>query len=533
MNAKPILIFSAIAAASMGAMATAYVVEQRNVAVRVVEVPAPKTEAPKAEVKIAVIETPKAAEVPKVAEASKTVVITKTPETPKLVDLPKAADVPKVVEVPKAGQEPQVAVAAPVEKLAEKTVPDVVVSTAPVALAPVVLAPVDPVPVEPKVVVEPKLPEESGVAVRTEQSPLTPNVNAEAALVPPVVENSLPAFDTVRVEATGDAVIAGRADPGSEVTIKWNGKLVGKTIANSDGSFVLVPEKPMKKGIGALTIEMSKNGQVVQSEGSVIVAVKENAPALVAKIDPIAPTTVLQVPAANDAPPTGEVQLNAVDYDTAGNIVFSGRAKPGHIIRFYVDNKLSGEIATTENGLWVFRGDERVTSGQHMLRADAVDTKGKVQSRIELPFLRETAEVVAAAKIATTETIIEKTLATPTAEDTTVASVEKKRSITIEKSVVDEPQLAAPVEPPQLETPVVEPQIAIAGDTPLTTDATVALKLNPQKLVIQPGNNLWKLSREIYGKGRMFTVIYEANRDQVKNPNKIYPGQILTAPQQN
>jgi nucleoid-associated protein YgaU len=28
----------------------------------------------------------------------------------------------------------------------------------------------------------------------------------------------------------------------------------------------------------------------------------------------------------------------------------------------------------------------------------------------------------------------------------------------------------------------------------------------------------------------MYTVIYEANRSQVKNPNKIYPGQILTAP---
>jgi nucleoid-associated protein YgaU len=52
-------------------------------------------------------------------------------------------------------------------------------------------------------------------------------------------------------------------------------------------------------------------------------------------------------------------------------------------------------------------------------------------------------------------------------------------------------------------------------------------------LVIQPGNSLWKLSREVYGKGRMYTIIYEANRDQLKNPNKIFPGQILTAPMQN
>jgi nucleoid-associated protein YgaU len=63
--------------------------------------------------------------------------------------------------------------------------------------------------------------------------------------------------------------------------------------------------------------------------------------------------------------------------------------------------------------------------------------------------------------------------------------------------------------------------------------APVVVEEGPKKLVIQPGNNLWKLSREVYGKGRMFTIIYEANRDQLKNPNKIFPGQILTAPKQN
>jgi nucleoid-associated protein YgaU len=52
----------------------------------------------------------------------------------------------------------------------------------------------------------------------------------------------------------------------------------------------------------------------------------------------------------------------------------------------------------------------------------------------------------------------------------------------------------------------------------------------PERIVIQPGHNLWRLSRQIYGKGRLFTVIYEANRDQLRNPNRIYPGQILAAP---
>jgi nucleoid-associated protein YgaU len=50
------------------------------------------------------------------------------------------------------------------------------------------------------------------------------------------------------------------------------------------------------------------------------------------------------------------------------------------------------------------------------------------------------------------------------------------------------------------------------------------------KVVIQPGNNLWKLSRVIYGRGINFTVIYQANKDQIRNPNRIYPGQIFAIP---
>jgi nucleoid-associated protein YgaU len=83
--------------------------------------------------------------------------------------------------------------------------------------------------------------------------------------------------------------------------------------------------------------------------------------------------------------------------------------------------------------------------------------------------------------------------------------------------------------------PVVDQQVATAEVPAIQEPANVAspVEEGPRKLVIQPGNSLWKLSREVYGKGRMYTVIFEANKDLVKNPNRIYPGQILTAPKQN
>jgi nucleoid-associated protein YgaU len=47
---------------------------------------------------------------------------------------------------------------------------------------------------------------------------------------------------------------------------------------------------------------------------------------------------------------------------------------------------------------------------------------------------------------------------------------------------------------------------------------------------VQPGNNLWRLARAIYGRGTQFTVIYEANREQIRNPHRIFPGQVFAVP---
>jgi len=51
--------------------------------------------------------------------------------------------------------------------------------------------------------------------------------------------------------------------------------------------------------------------------------------------------------------------------------------------------------------------------------------------------------------------------------------------------------------------------------------------------VVQPGNSLWRLARESYGDGLRYTVIYEANKDQIANPDLIYPGQVFSIPAGN
>ena len=49
-------------------------------------------------------------------------------------------------------------------------------------------------------------------------------------------------------------------------------------------------------------------------------------------------------------------------------------------------------------------------------------------------------------------------------------------------------------------------------------------------VTVQPGNNLWTLARSHYGSGVMYTQIFTANREQIRDPDLIYPGQILAMP---
>ena len=52
-------------------------------------------------------------------------------------------------------------------------------------------------------------------------------------------------------------------------------------------------------------------------------------------------------------------------------------------------------------------------------------------------------------------------------------------------------------------------------------------------VIIQPGDHLWGIARKRYGSGFRFTLIYEANKDQIRDPDLIYPGQVFTVPTQN
>ncbi len=49
-------------------------------------------------------------------------------------------------------------------------------------------------------------------------------------------------------------------------------------------------------------------------------------------------------------------------------------------------------------------------------------------------------------------------------------------------------------------------------------------------VTVQPGNTLWGIATDNYGDGLLYVRVFEANRDRIRDPDLIYPGQVFTVP---
>jgi nucleoid-associated protein YgaU len=297
---------------------------------------------------------------------------------------------------------------------------------------------------------------------------------------------------------------------------------VGTAVANADGAFVITPDKPLPSGPGALSIESKSNELVIASADSVAVDVKEGAvdTPLVAVLKPDEPTKVIQAPAAQKPalPSSKTINLDTVDYDQSGNIVFGGRGPAGSKVQLYVDNKAYGLAEIGGEGTWTFEGLSPLTVGPHALRADEIGNDGAVKSRIEMPFYREEPTKVATAPVAPEPP--------KPVEFAKVEVAPAAATATTEVAKAPEP---VPEAPAVIEAPVEAPAV-VAAQVPAAAEPAPEPAAAPTQVVIQPGNNLWKLSRQIYGRGILYTVIYEANKDQIRRPELIYPGQVFLTP---
>ncbi|HET9159835.1 MAG TPA: peptidoglycan-binding protein LysM [Caulobacteraceae bacterium] len=54
-----------------------------------------------------------------------------------------------------------------------------------------------------------------------------------------------------------------------------------------------------------------------------------------------------------------------------------------------------------------------------------------------------------------------------------------------------------------------------------------------QFYTVQSGDTLSKIAKQFYGDANRYSAIFEANKPMLKDPDEIYPGQVLRIPQQH
>jgi nucleoid-associated protein YgaU len=167
------------------------------------------------------------------------------------------------------------------------------------------------------------------------------------------------------------------------------------------------------------------------------------------------------------APPPPQVGVASVEADTGGDLFIAGTSNGTAEVRVYINDELLGNAEPGAGGAWTLQAHRDMPAGQYRIRADQVDAAGNVIVRAEVPFERE------------------------------------------------------------VEVAVLKP----VGGAGAATGAKVSgASPQLQMVTIKRGDNLWRLSRTWYGKGVRWSTLYTANKDQIRNPRWIYPGQVFMVP---
>lgn len=220
---------------------------------------------------------------------------------------------------------------------------------------------------------------------RTGGSASIGNGSAQAAKEAAATGPTRPGFDTVRVDAGGNAVIAGRAAPGSTVTITASGRPIGTVKADKSGEFAFVTTKPLPPGAAAIGLtEKLADGSLRKSDRTVAISVP-NRPAqgalAVLTGTGNTPSKVL----SGQGPKPGTLGVSSVDYNASGHAVIAGTAPPGSHVKLMLGGNPIGTARTDHNGRWRI-STEHLPSTPGTFTVETVQNDGKVEQSMQTAY---------------------------------------------------------------------------------------------------------------------------------------------------
>ncbi len=292
-------------------------------------------------------------------------------------------------------------------------------------------------------------------------------------------------FDALRATADGSVMLAGQVAPGARLQVLLNGQQVAKGQADASGNFATLFDVEPAAQPRALSLKVTgADGVPRESAQSLILRPTveaepgDDGAATVAEAAPgpvVADASGARdlVPDSNrpdsNRPDSDSLVIDTIRFGAGEAARAEGRGAPERdTLMAYLDNRLVARTRTETDGRWHLDLPE-LTGGAHRLRIDAADPQGRIVARAEARFDQPDQILVA---------------------DATMPA-----------------QKAAE-------------QVARTGGT---GDAVKVVQ-------IVKGNTLWAIARQVYGHGILYVRVFNANRDQIRDPDLIYPGQVFTIP---
>ena len=288
----------------------------------------------------------------------------------------------------------------------------------------------------------------------------------------------VPSFDVVRVGPQGNAVIAGRAAPGADVVVFDGGREVARARADRRGEFVALPAAPLAGG-GELTLgaRVAGGGEVKGDAAVVVLA---------------APVAVAPGPGTLGAGTVGAGMVGA-------GMVGAGTVGAG-----------TPEVPARMAVLVPQAGPVRVLDAPRAaVSLDVVDYDAA-------GAIRFSGQAGGGASV--------RLYVDNVAVGDAVADGSGRWGLTPGQAV------AAGVHSVRVDLIDGSGRVMSRVELPFQRAAVEASAVAAGRVVVQPGHNLWRLARSAYGSGVRYTVIYQANQDQIRNPRLIYPGQVFAVP---
>ncbi|MDA9998844.1 LysM peptidoglycan-binding domain-containing protein [Planktomarina temperata] len=248
---------------------------------------------------------------------------------------------------------------------------------------------------------------------------------------------------------------------------------------------------------------------------------------------------VLQDGAPSAAKPA--VTIDTISYSSNGDVILGGRGQAGNFVRIYLENQFLATSKIAADGYWALELSD-LEPGIYTLRVDELNAAGDVVSRAETPFKREAAEELAELMAAGTETE-EPSAEGPSESAAETQVVDAEALASVEPEAADDPQPEEVVTQEevnvQAEVAELKPQgeqssdggsLAVEGQP---ADTASVLRTPSKKFrvrTVQPGSTLWAIAKESYGAGIEYFKVFEANKERIRDPDLIYPGQVFEIP---